>query len=75
MGIQMRLKALGYDCGNLDGIIGPKTKNAFQKFMRDRNAVVEDGYASPEIQDLLQFWNVNGNAVQGRVFTWSVASG
>lgn len=54
LGVQVRLKALGYDCGTLDGIMGPKTSGAIQKFKGDRKIEV-DGAASPEIQDLLVF--------------------
>lgn len=53
-GVQSRLEALGYDCGALDGIIGPKTKGAVQKFQTDRG-LEADGIVSPEIQDLLKF--------------------
>lgn len=54
LGVQVRLKALGYDCGNLDGIMGPKTNGAIQKFQGDRKIAV-DGSASAEIQDQLVF--------------------
>lgn len=40
--IQKRLTELGYDCGTLDGIKGPITKNAVIKFQKD-NGLVTDG--------------------------------
>lgn len=54
LGVQSRLKASGYDCGALDGIMGPRTKGAIQNFQRDRGVDV-DGVAAPQIQDLLDF--------------------
>ena len=44
--IQVRLQELGYDCGGLDGLIGPKTEQAIKAFQRDQKLVV-DGIVGP----------------------------
>lgn len=40
--IQKDLNFLGYNCGDADGVIGSKTKNATKIFQRDFN-LVQDG--------------------------------
>lgn len=37
--VQSMLEALGYNCGGIDGIIGPNTKQAIKAFQKDRRAV------------------------------------
>jgi hypothetical protein len=52
-GIQARLTNLGYDCGDLDGIIGPKTKAAIRLFQEDEG-LAADGIAGPKTQTKLK---------------------
>lgn len=52
-GIQARLDNLGYDVGPIDGIIGPKTKEAIKTFQRD-HGLKDDGIAGPKTQDTLK---------------------
>lgn len=40
--LQERLNALGYDCGNVDGVFGTRTKNAVVRFQTD-NGLDPDG--------------------------------
>lgn len=44
--IQVRLNELGYDCGTVDGKIGPITKKAIMNFQRD-NKLEVDGNVGP----------------------------
>lgn len=44
--IQSRLNELGYNCGEVDGSIGPKTKAAIKAFQKDKGLEV-DGSAGP----------------------------
>lgn len=39
--LQAQLNALGYDCGDVDGIFGAKTYNAVVKFQKDRGLAVD----------------------------------
>lgn len=43
----MILQSLGYDPGPIDGIFGPRTKNAVMRFQRD-NGLKVDGIVGPE---------------------------
>jgi Putative peptidoglycan binding domain len=52
-GIQARLQNLGYDCGEVDGIIGPKTRAAVRDFQQDAGLTV-DGIAGPKTQAALK---------------------
>ena len=45
--LQEALKALGYDPGIIDGVIGPKTMQAVRKFQREQQLTV-DGVAGPQ---------------------------
>uniref|UniRef100_UPI003AB84D64 peptidoglycan-binding domain-containing protein n=1 Tax=Clostridium scindens (strain JCM 10418 / VPI 12708) TaxID=29347 RepID=UPI003AB84D64 len=45
--MQERLNALGYDCGAVDGINGPKTQAAIKAFQRAMGLIV-DGIVGPK---------------------------
>lgn len=46
--IQRGLTRLGYDCGQADGIYGPRTRNAIRQY-QEKNGLVVDGHATPEL--------------------------
>lgn len=52
--IQTRLKELGYNCGQIDGVFGPKTEQAIRTFQKDQKLVV-DGIAGPVTCKALNF--------------------
>lgn len=52
-GVQARLKNLGFDCGPVDGIVGPKTKAALQGF-QSRTQLPETGAADDATKDKLR---------------------
>ena len=47
MAIQQKLTELGYNPGHIDGILGPKTKEAIKQFQKD-NGLVVDGICGPK---------------------------
>lgn len=52
-GYQARLKNLGYDCGPVDGVLGPRTKAAVRAFQRDNPPLVVDGDCGPKTRGML----------------------
>jgi hypothetical protein len=52
-GVQARLNNLGYDCGPVDGINGPRTQAAVKAFQKDHGLAV-DGIPGPKTQAALQ---------------------
>lgn len=53
-GIQARLANLGYDCGPVDGIAGPRTRTAVMAFQSDCEDLVVDGICGPRTRAKLQ---------------------
>jgi N-acetylmuramoyl-L-alanine amidase len=62
--LQSRLSQLGFDCGKIDGILGPVTERAVLDFQRNRS-LLEDGTAGPEVITELRLL-VRGEAKAGR---------
>ncbi|WP_394829018.1 peptidoglycan-binding protein [Pendulispora albinea] len=52
-GVQARLRNLGYDCGPIDGIVGPKTKAGTRSFQRDNPPLAVDGVCGPKTRAVL----------------------
>ena len=50
--IQQQLVSLGYDTGGIDGIYGPKTREAVMLFQASRNLIV-DGIVGPQTRAAL----------------------
>ena len=50
--LQVKLNALGYDCGTADGVFGKKTEAAVKAFQAD-NELVSDGIVGPATWDML----------------------
>jgi peptidoglycan hydrolase-like protein with peptidoglycan-binding domain len=64
MGLQKALAKLGYDPGKPDGVSGPKTKAAIQKFQKD-HGLAADGVAGPKTQAALAQALKGGGAAGG----------
>jgi hypothetical protein len=47
-GVQQRLRNLGYAPGRIDGMLGPKTREAIRAFQLDNPPLVADGVCGPE---------------------------
>lgn len=52
-GIQARLRNMGYDPGKIDGMAGPRTKEAVIAFQEDNPPLKVDGVCGPETRALL----------------------
>lgn len=52
MQLQLILQSLGYDPGPIDGIFGPKTKNAVMRLQRD-NGIRVDGIVGPQTLNVI----------------------
>lgn len=53
-GVQRRLSMLGYELGNVDGIVGAKTDRAILNFQADNNPLAIDGIAGAKTQKQLK---------------------
>jgi N-acetylmuramoyl-L-alanine amidase len=54
-GLQARLNNLGYHCGNVDGILGPRTADALRAFQRDAlGRANPDGAPDKQTRDALR---------------------
>lgn len=51
--LQLKLKAAGYDPGDIDGDYGPKTEKAVLTFQIDRPDIDDDGIAGPQTMGAL----------------------
>lgn len=50
-GLQQRLRSLGYDVGAIDGVVGPRTRRAIERFREDAGLATTAGEA--ELADAL----------------------
>lgn len=53
-GMQARLRNLGYDVGNVDGIAGPRTRAALEQFQREAELPVTGALDAPTRGNLLE---------------------
>jgi len=51
--LQQRLSAMGFDTGGVDGVVGPKSRDAIRNFQRAAG-LVPDGYPSRELWERVQ---------------------
>lgn len=49
-GVQFRLNALGFGAGFVDGVMGPKTRGAIERFQRAYSPLKADGIPGPKTQ-------------------------
>jgi Putative peptidoglycan binding domain len=52
-GVQQRLQNLGFDCGPIDGIVGPRTRGAVRNFQA-KFGLPPDGILGPQTRELLK---------------------
>jgi hypothetical protein len=52
-GMQARLRNMGYDPGPIDGILGPRTKEAILEFQEDNPPLKVDGVCGPKTRAML----------------------
>jgi Putative peptidoglycan binding domain len=52
-GVQQRLQNLGFDCGPIDGIVGPRTRAAVRNFQA-KSGLPPDGILGPQTRALLK---------------------
>jgi TPR repeat protein len=54
MYVQIRLRALGYDAGPVDGIAGPKTRTAIEAFQSSERLTVDGELSRSLVEDLFE---------------------
>ncbi len=54
MYVQLRLRALGYDAGPVDGIAGPKTRAAIKAFQSSERLTVDGELSRSLVEDLFE---------------------
>jgi hypothetical protein len=52
--LQLQLRALGYDVGDIDGVFGPKTQEQVIAFQRETDSIDVDGLAGTETMEALK---------------------
>ena len=52
--LQLQLRALGYDVGDIDGVFGPKTLEQVLAFQRDTDSIDVDGLVGTESMEALK---------------------
>lgn len=52
--LQLQLRALGYDVGDIDGFFGPKTEGEVLAFQRDTDSIDDDGIVGTETTEALK---------------------
>jgi len=52
-GVQQRLQNLGFDCGPIDGIVGPRTRGRIRDF-QGKSGLTIDGKLDPATRELLR---------------------
>ncbi|MCS6785424.1 MAG: lytic murein transglycosylase [Thiobacillaceae bacterium] len=57
--LQRQLQALGHDAGEIDGVLGPRTRAAIRAFQR-AEGLPADGYASPELLRMVELRALTG---------------
>jgi uncharacterized protein YcfJ len=57
--LQKSLHSMGYDCGPIDGIMGPRTRKAIMSFQKDQRITV-DGIAGPVTQTKMDLVGFSG---------------
>lgn len=62
--LQSELKRMGFDPGEVDGVMGPRTKSAIRKF-QDANGLKADGIVGPRTVDALSAMGGSSVSVPG----------
>ena len=52
--LQLQLRALGHDVGDIDGVFGPRTHDAVLAFQHDTDSIDVDGIVGPESAEALK---------------------
>jgi hypothetical protein len=52
--LQLQLRALGYDVGDIDGVFGPRTREQVVAFQRESDMIDVDGIVGPDTSEQLK---------------------